>query len=144
MISKIKDLISNNYSNYLQFLTERIKELVHIIDKPPKVIIKLNHRDYDNIKTSASKIKSLFKNDVEIIESDEEFIGGFKVISQGVKINYNYSINAILEKNEIIIEEHLSQEFSEDQIKNLQGNFENFIKNKKLEMKDYLNEYEKI
>ncbi len=144
LLLKIKDLITNNYSHYLQFLTEKIKELVHIIDKSPKVIVILNDKDYDNIKTNPSKINSLFKNDVEIIRSEEEFIGGFKVVSQGGKINYNYSINALLERNIIIIEKHLSQVFSEEQVKELQVNFENFIKNKKEEMKDYLNEYEQI
>lgn len=144
LMLKIKDLIANNYSNYRQFLTEKIKDLVHIIDKPPKVSIILNHKDYDNIKKSPSEIKSLFKNEVEIIGTEEEFIGGFKVNSQGGKINYNYSINAILERNMIIIEKNLSQLFSEEQIKELQFNFENFINNKKLEMKEYLNEYEQI
>jgi len=141
---KIKDLISHKYSNYLQYLTERIKDQVHIVDKPPKVTIILNHKDYDSIKKNPSEVKSLFKNDVEINASEDEFIGGFKIFSKEGKINYNYSIDAILERNLIITEEYLSQVFSEEKIQEIQVNFEKFIENKKFEMKDYLIEYEQV
>ena len=144
LMFKIKDLISNNYPVYFLFLIEKLKDLIHIIDKSPKVIIILNYRDYNKVKTNPSQIKSLFNNDVEIVESEEEFIGGFKVVSQGGRINYNYSINTILDRNIIVIEKHLSQLFSEEKVEDLQAKFEQFIKNKKLEMKEYLNEYEKI
>lgn len=144
LILKLKDLISHNYSNYLQYLTTRIKDLVHIVDKPPKVTIILNHKDYDGIKKNPSEIKSLFKNDIEISESEDEFIGGFKIFSKQGKIIYNYSIDAILERNLIIIEEYLSQVFSEEKIQEIRVNFEKFIENKKFEMKDYLIEYEQV
>jgi vacuolar-type H+-ATPase subunit E/Vma4 len=144
LMLEIKELISNNYSNYLKFLNERIKKLVHKIDKSPKISVILNSIDYENIKKSPTKIGSLFENKVEIILSDEDFIGGFKVIIQEGKVNYDYSINALIDRSTIIIEKYLSNVFSEDKIQDLQHNFEKLIENKKLEMKERLNEYEQI
>ena len=144
LMLKIVDLISNNYPNYLRFLTEKLNNLVSIIDKSPKIIIIFNHKDYENVKDSPSKVKSLFKNEVVINESEDDFIGGFKVILNEGNFQYNYSIDAILDKNIIIIEKFLSQVFSEEKIQELQHDFENFIENKKLEIKDYLIEYGQI
>jgi vacuolar-type H+-ATPase subunit E/Vma4 len=144
LILKIKDLISDNYSNYMHYLTERIKDLVHIVDRPPKLTLILNHKDYESIQKDPSKVKSLFKNEVKITKSEDEFIGGLKIISNEGNINYNYSINAILERNIIIIEAYLSQVFSEEKNQEIQVNFEKFIENKKLKIKDYLIEYEQV
>jgi len=144
LMLKIVDLISNNYSNYLQFLTDKLIDLIPIIDKPPTVIIIFNNKDYENFKNSPSKVTSLFKNEVIINKSKDEFIGGFKIISKGGSFQYNYSIDALLEKNIIIVEKFLSNIFSEEKVQELQRNFEKFIENKKLEIKDYLIEHEQI
>lgn len=142
--NQLEEIIVRNYSNYLNFLNERIKSSLEIIDKPPKVIIQLNQKDFSAINRDISKIENLFKNKIEVISSKEDLIGGFKVILEDGKISYNYSIDNMLVKNFIIIEKHLSQIFSETEMEKLQINFERYIKNKKQEIKEYLKEYDQI
>ncbi len=144
LINQLEEIIARNYSNYLNFLIEKIKSSLEIIDKPPKVIILLNQKDFSAINRDLSKIENLFKNKIEIISSKEDFIGGFKVILEDAKISYNYSIDNLLLKNVIVIEEHLSQIFSETEMEKLQIDFERYIKNKKQEIKEYLKEYDQI
>ncbi|MFX1359462.1 MAG: V-type ATP synthase subunit E family protein [Promethearchaeota archaeon] len=142
--NQLEEIIARNYSNYLNFLNERIKSSLEVIDKPPKVIIQLNQKDFSAINRDISKIENLFKNKIEVISSKEDLIGGFKVILEDGKISYNYSIDNMLVKNFIIIEKHLSQIFSETEMEKLQINFERYIKNKKQEIKEYLKEYDQI
>ena len=144
LINQLEEIITRNYSNYLNFLIEKIKSSLEIIDKPPKVIILLNQKDFSAINRDLSKIENLFKNKIEIISSEEDFIGGFKVILEDGKISYNYSIDNLLLKNVIVIEKHLSQIFSETEMEKLQNDFERYIKNKKQEIKEYLKEYDQI
>jgi len=144
LINQLEEIIARNYSNYLNFLIEKIKSSLEIIDKPPKVIFLLNQKDFSVINRDLSKIENLFKNKIEIISSEEDFIGGFKVILEDGKISYNYSIDNLLLKNVIVIEKHLSQIFSETEMEKLQNDFERYIKNKKQEIKEYLKEYDQI
>jgi len=144
LINQLEEIIARNYSNYLNFLIEKIKSSLEIIDKPPKVIFLLNQKDFNAINRDLSKIENLFKNKIEIISSEEDFIGGFKVILEDGKISYNYSIDNLLLKNVIVIEQHLSQIFSETEMEKLQIDFERYIKNKKQEIKEYLKEYDQI
>ncbi|MFX1267227.1 MAG: V-type ATP synthase subunit E family protein [Promethearchaeota archaeon] len=142
--NQLEEIIARNYSNYLNFLNERIKSSLEVIDKPPKVIIQLNQKDFSAINRDISKIENLFKNKIKVISSKEDLIGGFKVILEDGKISYNYSIDNLLLKNAIIIEKHLSQIFAETEMEKLQINFERYIKNKKQEIKEYLKEYDQI
>ncbi len=144
LINQLEEIITRNYSNYLNFLIEKIKSSLEIIDKPPKVIILLNQKDFSAINRDLSKIENLFKNKIEIISSEEDFIGGFKVILEDGKISYNYSIDNLLLKNVIVIEKHLSQIFSKIEMEKLQIDFERYIENKKQEIKEYLKEYDQI
>jgi len=143
-LNHLRENISKNYSNYLKFLIESIRSSTQFIDKPPKVILLLNQRDFRTMAKNSSTIKEIFKNEVEILSSEEEFIGGFKAIIEDDKISYNYSIDNLLAKNMIIIEEQIAKIFSETETEKLQQEFEKFIKNKKQEMKEYLKEYEQI
>jgi len=144
LIIQLEEIITRNYSNYLNFLIERFKSSIEIIDKPPKIIILLNQKDFNAINKDRAKIENLFKNKIEIISSKEDMIGGFKAILEDGKISYNYSIDNLLIKNIVVIEKHLSQIFSEAELEKIQIDFERYIKNKKQEIKEYLKEYDQI
>lgn len=144
MVNEIESNISNNYSKYLDFLIMRIKDSIHLIDKPPKVLITLTKRDFNNIKSVGSNIKSLFKNKIEIAPAEENFIGGFKVIIGDNNINYNYTIDNLLAKNNVMIEQRLSNIFSEKEITKLQNDFEKNINLKKKEIEAYLKKYDQL
>ncbi|MFX0020669.1 MAG: hypothetical protein ACFFAF_18275, partial [Candidatus Hermodarchaeota archaeon] len=53
--NQLEEIIARNYSNYLNFLNERIKSSLEVIDKPPKVIIQLNQKDFSAINRDISK-----------------------------------------------------------------------------------------
>ncbi|MFW9829345.1 MAG: V-type ATP synthase subunit E family protein [Candidatus Thorarchaeota archaeon] len=144
ILKQIQSNISENYSNYLNYLIMQIKDSVHIIDKPPKVFILLNERDFDNIKNVGSNIKSLFKNKIDLTSAEDDFIGGFKVIIGDNKITYNYTIDNLLAKNLVKIEQDLSSIFSETEIAKLQDDFERDIKLKKKEIEVYLKSYDQL
>ncbi|MGB5910119.1 MAG: V-type ATP synthase subunit E family protein [Promethearchaeia archaeon] len=138
----IKSKISEKYPSYIKFFIDSVKNVIHIIDKRPTVFITLNSEDFTYFKTNFNKIQDLFKNKVEIIKSDYEFIGGFKVILSNKNIIYDYTIDNFLMKNSTIIEKEFSIVFSESEIKNLQSSYEIFIQNKKLATKGYIKDYD--
>ena len=76
----LKEKIKKTYSNYIDFLFNKIKQNKHTIDKPPKVIFLFNSKDSDYFNKNINNLKNLFKNIIEIKEVSNEFIGGFKVI----------------------------------------------------------------
>lgn len=43
----LREKINNNYTNYIEFLKETIRETRHLVDKPPEISISLNSKDYD-------------------------------------------------------------------------------------------------
>jgi len=138
----IRSKISENYTNYIKYFIDTIKNVNFEIDKPPTVFIILNSEDYNYFKTNFKKIQGLFKNKVEIINSDYEFIGGFKVISTDKTVLYDYTIDYLLTKNSTLIEKEFLVVFSEKEIKKLQFNYEKFIQKKRLDIKEYIKEYD--
>ena len=95
--SLIEEKINKNYSNYVNFLIDAITNQSNIIDKPPKIILLFNSKDYTYFTKNPSKLKKLFKTPVEIKNSSDEMIGGFKAMLSGGNINYDYSINNLIE-----------------------------------------------
>ncbi|MFX0031478.1 MAG: V-type ATP synthase subunit E [Candidatus Hodarchaeota archaeon] len=144
LINQIEKNISDNYNNYLNFLITYIKNSIHLIDKPPKLILILNSRDFSKAKNRILSIKNLFKSEIELISSKDSFIGGFKAIIGDSEITYNYSIDNLLTKNLIKIENQLTKIFSEAEMENVQIEFENYIKHKKNGIEEYIKEYDQL
>ncbi|MFX0057800.1 MAG: V-type ATP synthase subunit E family protein [Candidatus Heimdallarchaeota archaeon] len=140
--TSIRNKISKNYSKYTKYLISIFKKVISIIDKPPKISISLNSKDYDYFKTNPNHIQDLFKNKVEILKSNDEFIGGFKVFQNSINMSYDYTIDNLLQKKSILIEKEFSKIFSESEIKEMQLSFEKFIRNKKLDIKEHLRTYD--
>ncbi len=140
----INQKIQANYSTYLIFLSNLFKEQINNIDRPPKILLLFNEKDYDYFKQNADKIKELFTNPVELRKNKIAIIGGFKAILSEGKISYDYTISNLIEKNSIIIENEISQIISDLDIRNIENKFENIFQNQKLGIEEHLKEYERI
>lgn len=140
----IKDKIKNNYSNYIGFLLTILEDIKFIIDKPPEIIITLNSRDFSYFSKNMNKIEQIITNKVKLTKSDKEFTGGFICVVTAGNISYNYTIENQLKRNITIIEINFSKIFSvfEEDVKNLENMYIQFIQNQKLAKDDYLKDYE--
>ncbi len=140
----IKEKIDKEYSYYITSLINRIKEVSPIIDKPPRVTILLNNTDFNYFNENFAKIEDIFKNEVGITKTATDFIGGFKVITPNEDILYDYSIDNLISKKSSLIEIEFSRVFSESEVKTLEKDFEQFIQKKKLDIDEFLREYDRI
>ncbi|MFW9971675.1 MAG: V-type ATP synthase subunit E family protein [Candidatus Odinarchaeota archaeon] len=137
---KIKD----NYTNYVKFLLEIFNSIKHLIDKPPEIVINLNSRDYEYFIKNFDKIQNIFENKVILNPSKEEFIGGFRILQTKMNISYDFSISSLINKKRSLIEIEFSKIFSDIylEINEIILNYEKFIQNQKLAIKDYLKNYD--
>lgn len=140
----LKEKIEGSYSNYINFIIEKIKENKNFIDKPPKIIILFNSKDFNYFNENPNKLKNLFKNDIEFKKDPHQSIGGFKVILAHGDISFNYSVDDIINENLSIIQQEFSNIISDSEIKEIEINFENFIQNQKQGIKQYLENYDRI
>ncbi|MFX0186970.1 MAG: V-type ATP synthase subunit E [Candidatus Hodarchaeota archaeon] len=140
----IKEKINKNYTNYINFLLNIFRSYKSFIDKSSKIIILFNSKDFDYFSKSSVKIKNLFKNDIEIQKYSEELIGGFKVKLFKGTIYYDYSIDNLINESSSHIQKNFSTLVTDPEIKDIEHNFEEFIQNKKLGIKDYLKDYDRI
>jgi len=140
----IKDKIKNNYSNYINLLLKNLENIKHFVDKPPEIIIHLNSIDFKHFSNNIGKIESIFKNKVSLIKSKEEFTGGFKCVLMTGHLSYDHTIENQLKKSTSIIEIEFSKIFSDSEpdIKALENNYIQFIKNQKLAVNEYLKKYD--
>lgn len=140
----LKEKIEGNYSNYINFLIDKIKENKNFIDKPPKIIIIFNSKDFNYFNENPNKLKNLFKNGIELKKDPRQSIGGFKLILANGEMSFNYSVDDILNENLSIIQQEFSNIISDSEIKEIESNFENFIQNQKKGIKQYLENYDRI
>lgn len=140
----IKEKINKNYENYLKFLLDTIKKNIDNLDKYQKITILFNSKDYNYFSKNLDKIQNLFNNSVEIKKNNIEIIGGFKILLNEGKINYDYSISNLIDKNSIYIEIEFSKNVSDSNIKEIEEQFEDFIQNQKLRIEGHLKEYDRI
>lgn len=140
----IKEKINTNYDNYIKFLLETIKKNTYNLDKYKKITILFNSKDYNYFSKNLDKIQNLFNNSVEIKKNDTEIISGFKILLSGGRLNYDYSISNLIDKNSTYIEMEFSKIVSDSEIKEIEYKFENFIQNQKLVIKEYLKDYDRI
>lgn len=140
----IKEKINTNYDNYIKFLLETIKNNTYNLDKYQEITIFFNSKDYNYFSKNLDKIQNLFNNSVEIKKNDTEIIGGFKILVSEGRLNYDYSISNLIDKNSTYIEMEFSKIVSDSEIKETEHKFEGFIRNQKLGITEYLKEYDRI
>jgi len=140
----LKNKIEKSHPKYIDFLIKQMKRNIDFIDKPPKIIILFNSKDYDYFKKNTTKLKNLFKNKIEIQKNPDEFIGGFKVLLASGDITFDYSVDDIMNENLSIIQQEFSNIISDSEINKIESNFENFIQNQKKGINKYLESYDRI
>ncbi|MFX1373121.1 MAG: V-type ATP synthase subunit E family protein [Promethearchaeota archaeon] len=147
----IKDLnlllekkINDNYSNYIKFLLSTLEKIKNLIDKPPQVVINLNSKDYEYFLGKFDKIQSIFKNRVTLNPTKDEFIGGFRILQTEMNISYDFSIVNLINKKKSSIEIKFSKIFSDTylELNEIIENYEKFIQDQKLAIKEYLQDYD--
>jgi vacuolar-type H+-ATPase subunit E/Vma4 len=140
----IKENINNNYTSYIDYILESIKKVKKTIDKPQEIELIFNNKDYNYFIKNFDKIVDLFKNPIEINEDTKDFIGGFKVSLVGGVISYDYTIDNLINKNSSFIQMEISKIINDSEIKEIELEFEEFIKNKKKLITEHLIQYDQI
>ena len=140
----IKKKINDNYSNYIEFLLDFIKNISKNIDNHGEISFTFNSNDYNYFLKKFNKIEELFNDSVIIQQSSEQFTGGFKVgLSQAI-ITYDYTFDTLINKNYTNIELMFSNTISDLEYKELNAELEEFIKRKRKEIEEYLRKYDQI
>ncbi|MFX1242292.1 MAG: V-type ATP synthase subunit E family protein [Promethearchaeota archaeon] len=141
---ELQKKINDNYSNYIKFLLEIFISIKHLIDKPPEIVINFNSRDYEYFIKNFDKIQKIFENKVILNPSQEEFIGGFKILQTKMNISYDFSITSLINKRRSVIEIEFSKIFSNIyfKINEIIQDYEKFILNQKKAINEYLKNYD--
>jgi vacuolar-type H+-ATPase subunit E/Vma4 len=140
----MKEKIQNKYEDYVKYLLDYFKDKIDFIDKPTKIEILFNYKDFAYFSKNSKKIDNLFKNSFVIKEAPGEFIGGFKVILSDGNISYDYSIDNLITKNSDFIQKKLFDILTESGIKEIERDFAEFIERQKLGLEGHLKKYDRI
>ncbi|MFX1377339.1 MAG: V-type ATP synthase subunit E [Promethearchaeota archaeon] len=140
----IRKKIEKNYALYISYLLDSIENVNTTIDKPQDIELIFNNRDYNYFIKHFDKIVDLFKNPIEINEDKRDFIGGFKVSLIGGTIFYDYTIDNLINKNSSFIQMEISKIINDSEIKEIEIEFEKFIKNQKKLITEFLVKYDQI
>lgn len=140
----MKGKIKNRYEDYVKYLLAYIEDKIDFIDKPTKIELLFNSKDFAYFSENSKKIDKLFKNSFVIKEAPREFIGGFKVILSDGDISYDYSLDNLITKNSNYIQKKLFDILTESGIKEIERDFEEFIQTQKLGLGGHLKKYDRI
>lgn len=140
----MKGKIKSKYEDYVTYLLAYIKDKTDFIDKPTKIELLFNSKDFVYFSKNSKKIDKLFKNSFVIKEAPGEFIGGFKVILSDGDISYDYSLDNLITKNSNYIQKKLFDILTESGIKEIERDFEEFIQTQKLGLGGHLKKYDRI
>ncbi len=142
--SLIKEKINKNYSKYKNFLIKNIQDIRNFVDKPQKIELLFNSKDYKYFNKNSEEMTKLFKNPIEIKKDQEEFIGGFIVLLGNGLISYDYRIGTLIDKISTNIQMEISKIVIDKEIKLLESQFEEYCQNKKSKIAGILKDYDQI
>ncbi|MHA1294104.1 MAG: V-type ATP synthase subunit E family protein [Promethearchaeota archaeon] len=152
LIEKLKDnireiiieKINTNYSSYLKYLTNKIKDVLDTIVKHQNLELFLNSKDYNYFFNHLNEIKDLSKKEIEIKNANYEFIGGFKIFYREGLILNDFTIENLINKNSYLIEIEFSKIFSFENITKIEDSLGNFIRDKKDTIQEFLEQYDRV
>lgn len=144
LFNLIQVKIEKNYPAYIDFLLNSIKEVTKTIDKPQEIELIFNERDYSYFLKEHDKIENLFQNPVEINKDRRDYIGGFKISLIGGVISYDYTIDIIIDKISPFIQMEISKIVTDTKIKEIENDFEKFVKKQKQKITEHLRKYDQL
>lgn len=144
LIKLIKIRIKDDYDKYVSFLINKLESIKKFIDHPPNLILHFNLEDYDYFSHHLDKIESIFNNPIILKSEKTPIIGGFRAISSNGRVVFDLTIDNFIEKRYTLIQKEFSEIISDQEIKELENEFERVIKNKRKNIEEYLNHYERI
>jgi len=144
LFNLIQVKIEKNYPAYIDFLLNSIKEVTKTIDKPQEIELIFNERDYSYFLKEHDKIEKLFQNPVEINKDRRDYIGGFKISLIGGVISYDYTIDIIIDKISPFIQMEISKIVTDTKIKEIENDFEKFVKEQKQKITEHLRKYDQL
>jgi vacuolar-type H+-ATPase subunit E/Vma4 len=136
--------IEKKYPAYIDFLLNSIREVTKTIDKPQEIELIFNERDYSYFLKEHDKIENLFQNPVEINKDRRDYIGGFKISLIGGVISYDYTIDSIIDKISPFMQMELSKIVIDVKIKEIENDFEKFVKKQKQQITEHLRKYDQL
>ncbi|MHA2398050.1 MAG: V-type ATP synthase subunit E [Promethearchaeota archaeon] len=136
--------IEKNYPAYIDFLLNSIREVTKTIDKPQEIELIFNERDYSYFLKEHDKIENLFQNPVEINKDRRDYTGGFKISLIGGVISYDYTIDSIIDKISPFIQMEISKIVIDVKIKEIENDFEKFVKKQKQQITEHLRKYDQL
>ncbi|MHA2184120.1 MAG: V-type ATP synthase subunit E [Promethearchaeota archaeon] len=136
--------IEKKYPAYIDFLLNSIREVTKTIDKPQEIELIFNERDYSYFLKEHDKIENLFQNPVEINKDRRDYIGGFKISLIGGVISYDYTIDSIIDKISPFIQMEISKIVIDVKIKEIENDFEKFVKKQKQQITEHLRKYDQL
>ncbi|MBD3193724.1 MAG: hypothetical protein GF317_01615 [Candidatus Lokiarchaeota archaeon] len=140
----IKEKISQNYSDYIAFFTNLIKHKAKINNPNSKISLHLNAKDFEYFNTNINQLEPHFKNPIVLENIQNQIIGGFKIEVIDDKIFYDHSVDALIIQNREIIEKEFTGILMDYKIKEIERQYEDFIKDQKNKIDDYLIKYDRI
>lgn len=144
LFNLIQVKIEKNYPAYIDFLLNSVKEVTKTIDKPQEIELIFNERDYSYFLKEHDKIENLFQNPVEINKDRRDYIGGFKISLIGGVISYDYTIDIIIDKISPFIQMEISKIVTDTKIKEIENDFEKFVKKQKQKITEHLRKYDQL
>jgi len=139
-----KSYEKKNLRAYTDFLIDIFKKISSIFDKSSEKTIILNSNDFKFFNSDPDLIRTHFRSDIKLKKSEDEFIGGFKIIQENGNVFYDYTIEKIVQKNEPLVERIFSQHIDESEINAIIQELKVFIQDQKSKIKEYLNKYDRI
>lgn len=136
--------IEDRYSDYVQYILENIRQIKNKINTSHKLNIYLHERDLQYFKQNIDQITNIFNGRVQLKPSPEIDVGGFKLEQIQEDIMYNYTIENVIEKHYTILEQKVSEQIKDSEIKTVHSDFEAFVNEKKEQMEDILIRYDRI
>lgn len=139
----LEQKIEHKYSKYQAFLENKLRDAETKLQRRSQMELILNHKDYGNDKITKA-INDIFGKNIKIRKDKEDFLGGFKIQSQKKNLTYDFTLSTAIKRNNKYIEKKFSKIFCDAEVKRLEDEFIDFIKNQRNNIRGYLEEYDRI
>ncbi len=134
LIVEIEKKISKNYSSYIKYIVNSIKEKTERVKDRENIIFLFNKRDYKHFNEHKNLLKDFDKIHYKIEAHKENFMGGFLIMVPEDSLLFDYTFKNQINQKDNFIETIFSTFFSplEEKYFDIEDIFEkdvNFLRN---------------